>query len=308
SFRILVELIEKTLFLIRRENSPTELIQGVRGYGHTFPEAYTTWDPDVKQSTSHQRLLRYNFGGLDLLVRFEADGYLPTPNNEASKPLQTRAKTSEHFDVEDLTKSFQAAQVQIEENPIIPSSENNKLAVKQAGEAVSQDCIFNLKTRGLWKKNQDLLSEEISRLWVAQISNFVVAYHERGIFKPENIDIQDVKRDVAKWENNHNSVLAQLVALLHILISKAHEQKDGRFEICRSEGGELELRRQLADAGETLSPSVKKEWVRSSGIGLNSEKVDSTEDATNTLSWDDGPDNDYTACTGACRYCGRCTY
>lgn len=307
SFRILVELIDNTLFLIRRENSPTELIQGVRGFGHTFPEAYTTWDPDVKQSTSHQRLLRYNFGGLHLLVRFEADGYFPTPSNEAPKAPLSPAKTSEHFDVESLTKSFKAAQVQSEEGPIIPPSGNDKLAVKQAGEAVSQDSIFDLKTRSLWKKNQDLLSEEIPRLWVAQISNFVTAYHERGIFKQENIVIQDVRRDVAKWENDQNLVLAQLVALLHILISKAHEQKDGRFEICRSEKGDLELRRQLADAGEALSPRVKKDWVRSSEIVLGSEMVDS-KDATNILSWDDGPNNDYTACTDACHYCGCCTY
>ncbi|KAH8646474.1 hypothetical protein BGZ60DRAFT_391872 [Tricladium varicosporioides] len=308
SFRILVELIDKTLFLIRRENSPTELIQGVRGYGHTFPEAYTTWDPDVKKSTSHQRLLRYNFGGLDLLVRFEADGYLPASSNEVLKPLLARAKASEHFDVEDLTNSFNAAKVQIEESPTIPPSGKSKLAVEQAGEAVSQDRIFDLKTRSLWKKNQDLLNEEIPRLWVAQISNFVIAYHEKGIFKPENIEIRSIKQDVAKWESDQSSVLTQLVALLHILISKAHKQKDGRFEIRRSEGGEIELRRQLGGAGETLSLGVKEAWTQSSRIGLNGGKVDTTKDVADIFSWDDSPHSDYTACTSACHYCGFCTY
>ena len=280
---MLVELVDKSLFLVRRENSPTELIEGVRGFGHTFPEAYTTWDTDIKQSVSHQRLLRYKFGDLRLLVRFEADGYLPTPHTETSKPAMSRAKTSEPLDVQNLTQSFKAAQTQIEEN-LTTTSAKDTLAVKQAGEAVSQNSIFDLKTRSIWKKNEDLLSKEIPRLWVAQISNFIAAYHERGIFKTENIVVRDVKRDVVEWENDQNFVLSQLVALLHILISKAHEQKDGRFEICRSGEGDLELRSQLADAGEALSLSVKKEWVRSSELLISSEKITpDSKDATNTL-------------------------
>lgn len=37
---MLVEVIAGTVHLIRRENTPKEQILGVRGYGHTFPEAY----------------------------------------------------------------------------------------------------------------------------------------------------------------------------------------------------------------------------------------------------------------------------
>ncbi|TVY80876.1 hypothetical protein LSUE1_G003909 [Lachnellula suecica] len=308
SFRILVELIDEALFFVRRENSPTELIPGVRGYGHTFPDAYTAWDSAVKQSTSHQRLLRYNFGGLHLLVRFEADGFLPAPD-EASKPLLSRAKGTETFDVENLTKQFEKAQAQLGEDTAITST-NDELAIKETGEGVGQDRIFDLKTRALWKKDQDLLSGEIPRLWVAQISNFVAAYHERGTFKPENIVIQDVRQDVAKWEKDQSVILAQLVKLLHTLISKAHEQKDGKFEICRSGEGNLELRRQMVDVGETLSPSAKTQWIRSSQIESSREEVrkGDSENTTNALSWDDGSSNDYTACTDACHYCGRCTY
>ncbi|KAL2074254.1 hypothetical protein VTL71DRAFT_8032 [Oculimacula yallundae] len=306
SFRILVELVDETLFLIRRENSPTELIDGVRGFGHSFPEAYTTWDSDVKQSTSHQRLLRYNFGGLHLLVRFEADGYLPLPKNEASKPVTSLAKPSGHFNFESLAKSFEAAKVDPEEYLALSSSTNDKLVAKQAGRAVGQDRVFDLKTRSIWKKDRDLLSEEIPRLWLAQISNFVVAYHEKGVFKPENVLVRDVKQDVAKWETEQDAVLAQLAALLHTLISKAREQKDGKFEIRRTEKGDFELRGQLNDAGEVLSQGVRKQWIRSSKKEAGSEKVDAM-DATNTLLWDDGT-CDYTACTDACQYCGHCTY
>lgn len=82
--------------------------------------------------------------------------------------------------------------------------------------------------------------------------------------------------------------------------------KDGRFEICRLEGGELELRRQLADAGDALSMTVKQQWIRSA---VNRKEVTARGDATAILmSWDDGSDNDYTACGDKCGYCGHCTY
>jgi hypothetical protein len=75
SFRMLVEVIGNTVFLIRSENSPTEIIPDVRGYGHTFPEAYTTWNASGQGSESHQRLINYDFAGMNCLVRFEVDGF-----------------------------------------------------------------------------------------------------------------------------------------------------------------------------------------------------------------------------------------
>ena len=41
SFRFDVEFIDDSVFSVRKENSLTELIPNVHGYGHTFPEAYT---------------------------------------------------------------------------------------------------------------------------------------------------------------------------------------------------------------------------------------------------------------------------
>lgn len=56
-FRMIVECVGSTVFFIRRENSPTQTIPDVRGYGHTFPEAYTTWDAAVRGSETHQRVI-----------------------------------------------------------------------------------------------------------------------------------------------------------------------------------------------------------------------------------------------------------
>lgn len=69
AFRFTAEVIGKTLFLIRKENDPKQFIEGVRGYGHTFPDAYTTCPEEVKDSETHQRIIQYDLGGLQCLVR-----------------------------------------------------------------------------------------------------------------------------------------------------------------------------------------------------------------------------------------------
>ena len=74
-FRFDVEVAGNTVFFIRKEKSPTELIPGVHGYGYTFPESYTTWERDVKSSENSQRLITYDFNGLRRIIRFESDGY-----------------------------------------------------------------------------------------------------------------------------------------------------------------------------------------------------------------------------------------
>jgi hypothetical protein len=89
-FRMLVQVLGKTVFFIRRENSPTETIPGIRGYGHTFPETYTTWNENVGGSKSHQRVVEYKFADMQCLIRFEPDGFLPdlvTDTEETEEPV-----------------------------------------------------------------------------------------------------------------------------------------------------------------------------------------------------------------------------
>ncbi|KAM5445589.1 hypothetical protein MaudCBS49596_007324 [Microsporum audouinii] len=54
TFRFVMEAVGGTVFFVRRENSPTLLIPGIRGHGHNFVDEYTAWGTDVKGSTSHQ--------------------------------------------------------------------------------------------------------------------------------------------------------------------------------------------------------------------------------------------------------------
>lgn len=304
-FRMLVQEIHGTVFLIRRENSPTEVLHDVRGHGHAFPEAYTTWDPEVKGSVSHQRVLRYSFGKLNLLVRFGGDGYLENGNGTAPA-LSSKAKPKQPAPtVEDLLGSLATSSV----SSRVPTSAA-EVKTTQGGRLIDQSQIFDLKTRGAWKKaSENTVAIELPRLWIAQVPNFILAYHERGVFK--DINVKPVRDEVKKWEKQHKSELSRFAALLHRVIAKVRKRTDHKIEICHQEVGVLEVRKQLPDAGDALSAAVQKMWERGLTTGeIKSDKSEYREKGAveeKLISWDEGA-LDFTGCSSDCDYCGRCTY
>jgi hypothetical protein len=195
AFRFNIEVVGETVFFVRKENDPKEVIKDVRGYGHTFPEAYTTWEQSVKGSETHQRIIRYEFGGLECLVRFESDGYIETPGAVNDATHSESAK-----DPDDLLAALQDTSISRPSDFMI--STHDALTVKQGGTTVLQDVIFDLKTRsGKYKKDIDM-SDIHPALWIKQISNFVVAYHNgAGLF--EDIRVQNVKNDVQAWAKDN---------------------------------------------------------------------------------------------------------
>ncbi|TKW56232.1 hypothetical protein CTA1_3739 [Colletotrichum tanaceti] len=309
-FRMLVEVVGGVVHLIRRENSPTEAISNVKGFGHTFPEAYTTWDASVRQSTSHQRVLRYDFAGLGCIVRHAGDGYL----EDKLGPLSSRAPPSddEQDSIDALAKGLDAGGI-TSKTPI----HSSKLNLLSGGFPVPQTAVFDLKTRSILRRNKDFLGEELPRMWVAQIPNFILAYHKRGTFT--EIEVMDVSDKVKTWEASMNRELSQLAALLHRIVGLARASQDARLEVSRQALTTLEVRKQCAGVSPVFSADMMAKWTawlaagapREAGPDDSSNSEGSSNDSDDSdddnLAWGDG-DGDYTACSEKCSYCGRCTY
>jgi hypothetical protein len=307
TFRMLAEFIDGTLFLIRRENSPTELIPNVKGFGHAFPEAYTTWDADVKGSVSHQRLIRYQFGKLALLVRFEVDGHL-LPNS-AKPDTKSAALSASRTMSSDQTLIAALDNTSI--SPIIPDIQGKKLHVREGGESQLQENAFDLKTRSVWKRSEDTLSQELPRLWISQIPKFILAYHEGGVFN--DIQIRDVSKEVTDWESEKKSELSKLAALLHLIVSRVQELPSDKLEICRKDMGTLDLREQLPGVSDALSPAMKAMWLdRNTSKESSHDSVEHGPESGDEvgLEWNEGEEDkeDFTACSNSCGYCGKCSY
>lgn len=326
-FRFLVELVEGAVFFIRRENTPRELIPDVKGYGHSFPEAYTTWDADVKGSVSHQRILSYRFGGLGFLVRFEGDGYI-LAEGEGGKGSHVGPSQATERNANGAVDRLEAALDQSRLTAIAPAA-GSELTVSSAGKLVDQEYIFDLKTRSIRKKEaatfEDTFAEQTPRLWVSQVPKFILAYHDRGTFK--DVTVTDARKHVKAWERKQADVLSRLAALIHHIIDLVKSRPDGKLELRHVKPGTLEVREQLADAGDALSDAVKVLWAKGMGRtdGAVSERddlgygkdheygQDDDDDGAGgeggTFGWDDRLEPDFTACSADdCGYCGRCSY
>ncbi|KAL2001968.1 hypothetical protein VTN02DRAFT_920 [Thermoascus thermophilus] len=314
---MLVEAVGDTVFFVRREHSPTELIPNVYGYGHTFPEAYTTWEADVKGSESHQRIIRYTFAGLDCLVRFEADGY--HRDLVSTKAKEASGSAEDDTDLDDLLSSLGESSVSS-----YSSARDRPLTITHGGQPIPQSAIFDLKTRSIRKKDQDTLGNELPRFWVAQIPNFILAYHSWGLF--HEIQTRDVRAEIERWEDENKDVLHQFAALLRKLVNFARGTSSGKFEIRRQEVGVLELREQCDGVGSTLPPAIEDLWILGTvqkqqpptpdgqqtahgGVipGSKGEDLPNLDKEAITLAWEDGSE-DFTACSTACGYCGHCAH
>ncbi|PNS16704.1 hypothetical protein CAC42_4668 [Sphaceloma murrayae] len=287
TFRFGVELLGSTLFLVRKTDTPREIIGEVRGYGHAFPEAYTVWNEDVKGSVSHQRVIRYKFAGLEICVRSECDGYLP----DVAGGEEFRADhESQEVDGLDLG---QVALNMRDLGPLDPA----KLNVEFGGQRIPQHAVFDLKTRSKRKTATGVSVDDfLHRLWVNQTPYFIMALHTHGRFHPEDIHVVDAAQKIKNWEAQHGPHLSTLGGTLHRLSGIARSTPNGKYEIRRVGTGPLEIYSE-DPAWSALPSELRSIWGASTKVssasGFNEDacdrrSVDGTGSAT-----DDDADADY---------------
>lgn len=320
SFEIDVESIGNAVMFVRKEKKTTEVIEGFRGYGFTFPEEYTRWDSEVKGSSSHHRIAQYDFAGLKILLRFETDGYLVDQASIAegvSPPAQgNELKVTNAATIQKLGDSLTLS----EQPPIA----DQKLSILTGGRKIDQHATIEIKTRAAHKILD--MNSVLPRLWMSQTCNLIAAYHKAGRF--DNIQVVDVRSRVKSWEEHNALKLQKLGALIRRIVSTVRDSTTKKCRIKRVDGGSLEiweleldhrsalpyeLGRKLTDSnskdlggGHIGSGHVEKEGLAEylSGNAHDFEDEDDFVDAD-----DDGSERDYTACSSEdCGYCGHCSY
>ena len=86
---VIFRRVEPTSFFEVGGNSPQSVSAPINGYGHAFEKAYTT--NRVEGSTGHHRIVSYQFGGLNLVVRYETDGCVGGGSQE-EKTLEIKTR------------------------------------------------------------------------------------------------------------------------------------------------------------------------------------------------------------------------
>ncbi|KAL9110262.1 MAG: hypothetical protein Q9227_005169 [Pyrenula ochraceoflavens] len=329
--RFNIDCVGSTVFFVRKEISPATLIPDVRGFGHSFPESYTTWE-DRDDCLSHQRIIRYDLGGLSCLVRGEIDGYIP--DNAQPGP------TGSSFANSPQTLSSSSQDTSLENDTLL-----NILHSPSPPHPIPQSSIFDLKTRSM-KRHPAPLDDIIPRLWLAQIPTLILAYHHSGLFT--DIEVRDSQLLIREWQHENASSLRIFVHTLKkiIDIAKEHEGEGGleavihgpqKLEIRKRSPGETDYgtlpealmarwKSQAQDESTTAQPkrnsssdtsSDKEPDVESDGqeIYRNYAAAEDDNDLEGYHSFDEYGDDDddsvkdYTACSlEDCGYCGHCKY
>ncbi|KAH7309563.1 hypothetical protein B0I35DRAFT_440231 [Stachybotrys elegans] len=328
-FRALVEVIGGTVHLIRREKSPLETIDDVKGFGHTFPDAYTTMHKALSDASTHQRVIGYRFAGINCLVRFEGDGYLPEaedPYEHAlsetldSRPTQRVAEGStadrgSSVGSSSSQDSLEDAFAGLSVSP--PTTSQAPLRVESRGVLVPQNAIFDLKTRSEWHKANlgKVLRVEMPRLWIRQIPNLVLAFHEKGCGIFNDIRVRNIQKDLDEWEKENKSNIRRFGTLLQRVVCAARARSDGKMEVIFNGGDRLDFRKQKPDVAPALSDAARikwEKWLRGGRYSHSKGEEEHFEGSEDESSEGDGNGNgeedepDYTVCDRECGYCGRC--
>lgn len=289
TFRFHAELVGDTVFLVRKENSPRELIPGVYGYGHTFPEAYTSWAQGAKDSVSNQRLIKYSFGGIRCHVRFESDGYLRNKAMFLDDPSSDKPCSiglSQETGIDSLLTNLKSAAVSEK-----PQTENATfLIIENGGRLISQNAVFDIKTRAT--RSVINMDEVLPRLWISQIPNFIIAYHKSGNF--DDIRVQDMRPDIADWEKQNATLIRRFYSILRRLIQLFKESDSRKFEVRRIGTGHLKIWKQDEGRWSALPRDLRARW---SGQSLSDnedseDSVQASKDAGSTAYEDSEDDAD----------------
>lgn len=249
-FSIGVVTIGETTILCREEAATTRYIGPLefKGFGHEFEKSYTT--SQIQDSTGHHRIISYQFGGLNFVVRYEADGYVA----ENSSLVLPDSKGTDQ-----LINSLSALSL----SPTKPTPGhtmdvpvNSKLAVEQQGRIVPHESILEIKTR---TSSKPLTIQEIGpQLWISQTTKLVRAYHNRGTFPQPYLE--DFEAHIKKWEESNQCELRELSALIKEIIRVVREC--GGSATIKYDGQER-LTVHKADRKEILPSDLYSKWDNS---------------------------------------------
>lgn len=216
-------------------------------------------------------------------------------------------KVSSHISQETLAEALPSTTISA---PHVSGA--GSFTVVQAGNPVHQNSIFDLKTRSGRHRKEIDMDDITPVLWLKQIPNFIVAYHDgSGLFQDQDIHIEDVRPLMTDFEKNNSEAIHSLVVLLQKIVGLSKEDDRGLLEVYCSGNDVLEIRRQFGQGVQALPVSLHKRWEEKCHSGGTAPGLADTghgaylddpsqglyDLASDTL---DAADKDFTACSADC--------
>ncbi|KAI1265396.1 hypothetical protein F5Y18DRAFT_51050 [Xylariaceae sp. FL1019] len=251
SFCVNVAMVHNTMIVERCEKSARDLIRGSGDsrWGHTFEKTFTKQPPHGAQSTQHHRVLQYNMGGLNCVVRFEVDG--------CYKPTDEPADIGSDAFGQDLLVKLRDFAING-----LPSTQSTTGSSSRTGpspesslKVMPQSTAAEIKTCGKPRR----LGKFMPQLWFGRTPWLIMGHHNQGTF--HDVEITDVKSDFAAWETRHQAKLAKMVTLLTQLRQSVQKAGSRRcVAIYEKKSSQLTVFESTANKGALPDDIVRKFW------------------------------------------------
>lgn len=193
-------MIDNTMFINQWEEFRLSMINGHQdsGFGHAFEGCVTTREPGM-DAIHHERIVRYELGGLGCLVRFEADAYLGTDGNESGE-------SGGHERLASLSLSPASPKPS---KPVLKPP-YKLVHVVSGGHDVDPDQIAEIKSCSRSKFD---ISKALPQLWFSQTKYLCVGYHKDGLVTQEP-EMRDVTEELRRWEAASQEHLKNMIRVI----------------------------------------------------------------------------------------------
>ncbi|KAG8901840.1 hypothetical protein FRB99_005079 [Tulasnella sp. 403] len=268
-FRIDIERVGKTVFLTRIDAEDTVEIVGFRGFNTEYEKAATKLAKGTEGATGHHRVISFDFGGLNALLRFEVDACTgDEADTDALRDPDEVAADEDDDGLSGLTSKLTGlGTTSTSSTKLVPSESppfSPNLAIVHAPgippadiPLVPQHSIIKLKTRAAHKALE--WHEIYPQLFFSQTPWLYLARHTRGLFEPiqkipvTGPDMMDA--DIAPLVERG---LKKVRMVLNRVILAVRMEKEGVGLALVCQKGELVLYQRKEGTGKALGEEIRK--------------------------------------------------
>ena len=252
-------------------------------YRDAFEAQYTKISASAAKTTSHHRVVKYDFAGETILLCYAVDAYL---GDYARSSML--ANGNESTDTEPLVKRHKDVNMNIKQHfPFRASPSDIPITVVVGGRHIPHAAILELTTRSEYSKSPDSIEHKMPSLWISQTLNYYLCLHRQTEHGSSPSTVFNLIRCVpmagllSAWEDNNAEKLRMLASVL-TKIRKATEELGGScivncnggdgatLTVSRAEGGEVPV---LPEDTQSLFCSVNRER---GDVVFKREQVDTT--------------------------------
>ncbi|KAI0642899.1 hypothetical protein C8Q79DRAFT_1012907 [Trametes meyenii] len=278
-FRIDLQLGgNKTVLMHRWEKRTREIAAPPKsGCGISFERETTSPAQGCTRGTGHHRIVKYDFGGLKMVVRFEVDACTaPQPTSTtatrrasatASQAPPRRSTDNDAPNVDSLAEVLAGLGVSstaVDPTPS-PNTAASMVSVIRAGTQVPQDAIVELVTRADRFVHQFDWEEKYPQLLLSYTPHLFLGIHNRGLFdRVEKYSLGGAELRHVESDPNIQATFRRLVSVLRTIqnLVKEHGKRGRLTLVCQN--GVLGVYERTTDAG--VLPDA--ELLRFGALGL----------------------------------------